>query len=76
MTYAMIPIFGGQFTRLYIETRLAYTESDPLNPNNYPVYVVDQDLGNFILSIDDNFDECTEEENRKEKIEKNKQKCK
>jgi hypothetical protein len=29
MTYATIPIFGGQFTRLYRETRLAYTVSDP-----------------------------------------------
>jgi hypothetical protein len=34
MTYATIPIFGGQFTRLYRETRLAYTVSDPQNPNN------------------------------------------
>jgi ribonuclease HI len=70
MTYATIPIFGGQFTRLYRETRLAYTISDPQNPNNYPVYIVDQDLGNCILSIDDGFDECkeencTEEENKK-----------
>jgi hypothetical protein len=65
MTYATIPIFGGQFTRLYRETRLAYTVSDPQNPNNYPVYVVDQDLGNCILSIDDDFEECTEEENKK-----------
>jgi hypothetical protein len=29
MTYATIPIFGGQFTELYIETRLTYTISDP-----------------------------------------------
>jgi hypothetical protein len=75
MTYATIPIFGGQFTRLYRETRLAYTVSDPQNPNNYPVYVIDQDLGNCILSIDDSLDECTEEnctEEEKQKIEKNK----
>jgi ribonuclease HI len=65
MTYATIPIFGGQFTRLYKETRLAYTVSDPQNPNNYPVYVADQDLGNCILSLDDDFDECIEEENKK-----------
>jgi hypothetical protein len=56
MAYATIPIFGGQFTRLYIETRLDYTISDPQNPNKYPVYVVDQDLGNCILSIDDDFE--------------------
>ena len=29
MTYARISIFGGQFTRLYKETRLEYTVSDP-----------------------------------------------
>jgi hypothetical protein len=29
MTYATISIFGGQFTRLYKETRLEYTVSDP-----------------------------------------------
>jgi len=60
MTYATILTFGGQFTRLYKETRLAYTVSDPQNPNNYPFYVVDQDLGNCILSIDDDFQECIE----------------
>jgi len=65
MTYAMIPIFSGYFTRLYRETRLAYIVSDPQNPNNYLVYVVDQDLGNFILSIDDDFEVCTENENEK-----------
>jgi len=65
MTYATIPIFGGQFTRMYRETRLAYTVSDPQNPNNYPAYVIDQDLGNCILSLDDDLDDCIEEENRK-----------
>jgi hypothetical protein len=75
MTYATIPVFGGQFTRLYRETRLAFTVSDPHNPNNYPVYIVDQDLGNCILSIDDDIDvcideSCTEEKTEKEKIKK------
>ena len=53
-------MFGGKFTQLYRETRLEYTISDPQNPNNYPVYVVDQDLGNCILSMDEDFKECTE----------------
>jgi hypothetical protein len=44
MTYTTIPIFDGQFTHMYKETRLAYTVSDMLNPNNYHVYVTDQDL--------------------------------
>jgi hypothetical protein len=29
MNYATIPVFGGQFTRLYRETRLAYKVRDP-----------------------------------------------
>jgi hypothetical protein len=73
MTYATIPIFSGQFTRLYRETRLEYIASDPQNPNKYPIYAVDQDLGNCILSIDDILDECTEEnctEEEKHKIQK------
>jgi hypothetical protein len=55
MTYATIPVFGGQFTRLYRETRLAFTIGDSNNPNNHPVYIADQDLGNCILSLDDDF---------------------
>ena len=48
-----------------------FTVSDPLNPNNYPVYVTDQDLGNCILSIDDDLEECIEENyTEKGKIEK------
>ena len=47
--------------QLYRENRLAFTVSDPLSPNNYPVYIADQDLGNCILSIDDEVDACIEE---------------
>jgi hypothetical protein len=61
MNYAMIPVFGGQFTRLYRETRLAYTVRDPQNPNNYPIYVADQDLGNCILSFDHGVNRCTDD---------------
>jgi hypothetical protein len=75
MTFSTIPIFGGQFTRLYRETRLAYTISDRQNPNNYPIYVVDQDLGNCILSIDDDFEEGIEEKNKKNRNFKEKYKC-
>jgi hypothetical protein len=71
MTYTTIPIFDGQFNCLYREMRLAYNVSDPQNLNNYPVYVTDKDLGNCILSIDDDLDECIEENcTEKEKIEK------
>jgi hypothetical protein len=61
MSYATIPVFGGQFTRLYRETRLAYTVSDPQNPNNFPIYIADQDLGNCILSFNDGLNEGLEE---------------
>jgi hypothetical protein len=36
MTFATIPVFGGQFTQLYRETILAYTVSDPQNPKQFP----------------------------------------
>jgi hypothetical protein len=76
MTYATIPVFGGQFTCLYRETRLEFTVSDPRNPNNHPIYIADQYLGNCILSIDDDTDlgideSCREEKTEKEKIKKN-----
>jgi ribonuclease HI len=76
MTYATIPVFGGQYTRLYRETRLAFMVGDPHNPNNHPVYIADQYLGNCILSIDDDFEvdvdeSCIEEKNEKEEIQKN-----
>jgi ribonuclease HI len=75
MTYATIPIFGGQFRWLYRETRLAYTISDPQNPNNYPVYIINQDLGNCILAFDNTEDNCVEESDidriKTEKIAKN-----
>jgi len=49
--------------------------SDPHNPNNHHLYIVDQDLGGFILSIDDDIEvgidkSCTEEKKEKEKIKK------
>lgn len=72
MTYATIPVFRGQFTLLYRETRMAFTVSDPNNPHNHPLYISDQDLGNCILSLDDDFeidvdDKCTEEKIQKRK---------
>jgi hypothetical protein len=59
ITYATILVFGGQFTRLYRETKLDYIVSDPQHPHNYPVYGADQDLGNCILSVNSGFETCT-----------------
>jgi len=53
MSYATIPVFGGESRRLYRETQLAYIVSDGKNPANHPVYAIDQDLGACILQIDD-----------------------
>jgi hypothetical protein len=69
MTYARIPVFGGQFTHLYKETKLEFIVSDPRNPSNHPVYIFDQDLGNFILSIEDDIVLGIDESSIEEKIE-------
>jgi hypothetical protein len=70
MTYVIILVFGGQYTLLYREMRLAFMVVDPHNPNNHRLYIFDQDLGGFILSIDDDIEvgideSCTEEKKRK-----------
>jgi hypothetical protein len=75
MTYIIISVFGGQYTLLYREMRLAFMVGDPYNPNNHRLYIVDQDLGSCILSIDDDIEvgideSCTEEKKEKEKIKK------
>ena len=51
LSYATIPVFGGEFRRLYRETHLAYIVSDHQNPVNHPIYEVEQDLGTSILHL-------------------------
>lgn len=58
MSYATIPVFGGESRRLYRETQLAYIVSDGKNPANHPVYAIDQDLGACILQIYDSVQNC------------------
>jgi hypothetical protein len=58
MTYATIPVFGGETRILYRETKLAYMVSDPNHPNNYPFIQKDQDLGCFILSVNNDTQNC------------------
>jgi hypothetical protein len=43
----------------------------PENPTNHPVYIADQDLGNCILSFDDDFEIDVDSSNVKENIRKN-----
>ena len=51
LSYATIPVFGGEFRRLYRETQLAYIVSNHQNPVNHLIYEVEQDLGTSILHL-------------------------
>jgi hypothetical protein len=53
LSYATIPVFGGEIKRLYRENQLAYIISDAKNSVNHPIYVVDTFFGSCILQIDD-----------------------
>ena len=53
LTYATIPMFGGETKRLYKENHLAYIISNEKNLVNHPIYVVGAYFGSFILQIDD-----------------------
>jgi hypothetical protein len=57
MTYANVPIFGGEIIRLYREEKFVYVFSDPKNPMNHPIYVVDEDLGCCILYVNEEYNE-------------------
>ena len=49
---------------------MAFTVSDPKNPTNHPVYIENQDLGNCILSLDDDFDTDVDNKDIEEKVQK------
>ena len=51
LSYATIPVFGGEFRRLYRETQLSYIINNHQNPINHPIYEVEQDLGTSILHL-------------------------
>jgi hypothetical protein len=51
LTYATIPVFGGEHRRLYREAQLAYIVSDEANPTNHPIYTLDTDLGSSLLHL-------------------------
>jgi ribonuclease HI len=53
LTYATIPVFGGEHRRLYREAQLAYIVSDEANPTNHPIYALDTDLGSSLLQVTD-----------------------
>ena len=49
LSYATIPIFGGENRRLYKELHDAYIVTDDKNPTNHPLYAVQEDLGSCML---------------------------
>jgi len=51
LSYASVPVFGGESKRLYSENQLAYTISDAEHPANHPIYAEDIDLGSSVLHI-------------------------
>jgi hypothetical protein len=53
LSYATVPVFGGEQRRLYREAKLTYIISDEKEPTNHPIYSVDTGLGSCILQIDD-----------------------
>jgi ribonuclease HI len=59
LSYATIPVFGGEHRRLYREVRLAYLVSDHENPSNHPIYAVEDELGSSIFHISDKTTEAS-----------------
>ena len=56
LTYATIPVFGGENRRLYRELQFAYIVTDDKNPTNHPLYVVEKDFGTCMLHFSDDND--------------------
>jgi ribonuclease HI len=53
LTYATIPVFGGEHRMFYRESQLAYIISDEANPTNHPIFALDTDLGSSLLQLTD-----------------------
>jgi ribonuclease HI len=53
LTYATIPVFGGEHRRLYREAQLAYIVSDEADPTNHPIFSLDTELGSSLLHLMD-----------------------
>jgi hypothetical protein len=51
LTYATIPVFGGEHRKLYREAQLAYIISDGANPTNHPIFSLDTNLGSSLLQL-------------------------
>ena len=56
LTYATIPIFGGENRRLYRELQFSYIVIDDKNRTNHPLYAVEKDLGTCMFHFSDDND--------------------
>jgi ribonuclease HI len=45
MSYAMVPIFGGEERRLYRENKMQYVVSDSKKEKNHPIYSIEENMG-------------------------------
>jgi hypothetical protein len=59
LTYATIPIFGGECKRLYRDIILEYIISDHQNPRNHLVYVVEDEIMSYVFHLNDDEPEIT-----------------
>ena len=53
LSYATIPVFGGEHRILYRKEQLAYIINDEANPTNHPIFSLDLDLRSSILQLID-----------------------
>jgi hypothetical protein len=51
LSYATIPVFGGEHIILYREAQSAYIISDKSDPTNHPIFSLDIDLGSSLLQF-------------------------
>jgi ribonuclease HI len=59
LTYATIPVFGGEHGWLYRQVRFSYIVSDHQNLGNHPVYVVEDEIGSYVFHLNDDEPEIT-----------------
>ena len=57
MNFTTVPMFAGETRRLYWETKLSSKISDQNIPKNYPLYSTDEDMGFYILSLNEAYEE-------------------
>jgi len=53
LSYAIIPLFGGERRRIYREAQLSYIINDYANPTNHPIFSVETSVGSSVLQLID-----------------------